>query len=154
MRVLVVEDHPLIALTLADTLEGSGHHVVGPASDSGQALELADRERPEMAFVDVDLEIKGAGLEVARYLHVNGIAVVLTTGQVNAARACECAVGLLSKPYDLDDVVLTVPVVEALLEGKTPPASRMPANLELLEATHLAKSRPSESNAFRKRPHR
>jgi DNA-binding NarL/FixJ family response regulator len=145
MRVLIVEDHPLIALTLADTLESSGHQVIGPAPDSTQALELARREQPHMAFVDVDLESKGAGLEVARELHAKLIPVVLTTGQINAARACECAVGLLCKPYDLADVAQTVPIVEAILEGKEPPPPALPGKLELFEAARIKSIRASRA---------
>jgi two-component system response regulator len=137
MRVLVVEDHPLIALTLADTLTHCGHEVIGPAADSSHAMELAERELPRMAFVDVDLESKGAGLDLARLLYEQQIAVVLTTGQTAAARKCECAVGLLSKPYDLDDAALAVPVVEAMLDGKHPPPPQIPASLEMLPAADM-----------------
>ncbi|WP_432443657.1 hypothetical protein [Rhizobium grahamii] len=53
-NVLIVEDQPLVALNLQDTVEELGHHAVGIASNMYQALLLADHV--DMALVDVNLE--------------------------------------------------------------------------------------------------
>src|SRR4051812_5736023 len=121
MRVLVVEDQPLIALTLAETLENAGHEVVGPTATSAEALLLAQRKQPRLALVDIDLERRGIGLELAQRLHADHIAVLLTSGQVNVARSCECAFGLLAKPYSLEDARQAVAIIEAILDDKPSP---------------------------------
>ncbi len=56
MRILVVEDEPILAITAAAVLEGKGHDVVGPAYDTAEALALAACERLDLAFVDINLD--------------------------------------------------------------------------------------------------
>lgn len=102
MVVLVVEDEAIIAYCSTAMLEDAGHAVVGPAQTSAEALELARIRRPDVALVDIDLEVPGAGIGVARQLRAQyGTAIVFTTGQLDAARDhSDMAVATLSKPYD------------------------------------------------------
>lgn len=102
MVVLVVEDEAIIAYCSAALLEDAGFAVLGPAHTSREALELARSKRPDVALIDIDLEIPGAGIGVARQLRAQyGTAIVFTTGQMDAARAhSDVAVAALSKPYD------------------------------------------------------
>ena len=55
MRVLIVEDEPMISLLLEDWLNELGHEVVGPARDSRSALALIGSASPDAAIVDVSL---------------------------------------------------------------------------------------------------
>jgi DNA-binding response OmpR family regulator len=55
VRILVVEDEPIIACDLADQLEAAGHVVIGPALTARSALDLFRTERPEAAVLDVNL---------------------------------------------------------------------------------------------------
>jgi DNA-binding response OmpR family regulator len=102
MVVLVVEDEAIIAFCSAAMLEDAGHDVVGPAQTSAEALQLARLERPDVALVDIDLEVPGAGIGVARQLRAQyGTAIVFTTGQTDVARDhSDIAAATLSKPYD------------------------------------------------------
>ena len=54
--VLVVEDDPLIALDIADTLRGAGVVVAGPATRLSKALRLVDEVRIDAAAIDVRLD--------------------------------------------------------------------------------------------------
>lgn len=54
-KVLVVEDEPLIALQIAQTLERMDCQVVGPAATVGEALELINAGGFDLALLDVDL---------------------------------------------------------------------------------------------------
>lgn len=102
MVVLVVEDEAIIAYCSAAMLEDAGHTVLGPAHTSREALELARRQQPDVALIDIDLEIPGAGIGVARHLRSQfGTAIVFTTGRMDQAQAhSDIAVLSLSKPYD------------------------------------------------------
>ena len=102
MVVLVVEDEVIIAYCSAAMLEDAGFTVLGPAHTSGEALELARNQRPDVALVDIDLEIPGAGIGLAHQLRTHyGTAIIFTTGQMDEARAhCDMAAAALSKPYD------------------------------------------------------
>jgi len=133
MRVLIVEDEPMIAELLAEALTEAGHDVVGPAYRSDDALSLAGKLPPTLAFVDLDLEKKHAGIEVARELNRMGIAVIFATGQGDIARQCACALGLMAKPFRPTDAAMSVPVVEAILGGKMPPPPAIPQSLQLFD---------------------
>ena len=102
MIVLVVEDEAIIAYCSAAILEEAGFAVLGPAHTSGEALELSRHERPDVALVDIDLEVPGAGIGVAQQLHAQyGTAIVFTTGRVDQATSQrDVAVAVMSKPYD------------------------------------------------------
>jgi two-component system, response regulator PdtaR len=102
MVVLIVEDEPIIAYCSAATLEDAGHVILGPAHSAAAALELARKRRPDVALIDIDLEIPGAGIGLAQQLRTHyGTAIVFATGRIEAARGhSDLAFAVLSKPYD------------------------------------------------------
>jgi hypothetical protein len=51
-RLLVVEDEPLIAMTMADQLEGVGYTVPGPTFTMAGARQLAAVEPIDAALID------------------------------------------------------------------------------------------------------
>jgi CheY-like chemotaxis protein len=55
LRVLVVEDEPIVAWDLAETLETYGCEIVGPAYDLAQAKELSLERAVDGAVLDVNL---------------------------------------------------------------------------------------------------
>jgi DNA-binding response OmpR family regulator len=102
MVVLVVEDEAIIGYCSAAMLEEAGHTVLGPAHTSSQAFELVRKRAPDVALIDIDLEIPGAGIGIARQLRARfGTAIIFTTGRMDQARAhADIAAVSLSKPYD------------------------------------------------------
>lgn len=68
LRVLVVDDHPIVREGVRRILEAQqGLQVVGEASDGAGAIALAERLKPDVAVVDVGLP-DVSGLEVVRRL--------------------------------------------------------------------------------------
>lgn len=55
LRVLVAEDDPLVAITLTDQIAALGHTVVAVASDGQEAIDMAARERPDIAVLDIKM---------------------------------------------------------------------------------------------------
>jgi len=53
--VLVVDDDPFIRKLVATTLEDVGEFELHEAADGLEALEIAQRERPTLVFLDVDM---------------------------------------------------------------------------------------------------
>ncbi|MFG2002392.1 response regulator [Spirillospora sp. NPDC048911] len=57
LRVLVVDDNPVVRTGLTTLLESGGVQVVGEASDGAQAIELAQRARPDLVLLDVRMPV-------------------------------------------------------------------------------------------------
>lgn len=55
LRVLVVEDDPMIGLLVEDILNDAGCHVCGPYISFAKALQAAEIEAVDVAILDVNL---------------------------------------------------------------------------------------------------
>tara|TARA_R110002051_G_scaffold10825_1_gene40336 strand:- start:1236 stop:1664 length:429 start_codon:yes stop_codon:yes gene_type:complete len=107
---MIVEDQALLAMELELVLADSGCSVVGCAKDLAGALALAERERPDLALVDVNLLDGMTGPRVAQVLvRQFGAAVVfLTANPEQIPDGYAGALGAMSKPIDertVNDVV-------------------------------------------------
>lgn len=131
MVILIVEDEILIGWTLKLVLAVAGHHAVGPAASADEALQLAQAERPELAFVDISIAGDRDGVSVARTLaEEHGTSCIFLTAQADRAReAKDAALGVVTKPYDPRDLVRAVDVVAAIRAGQIP--STVPRRLEM-----------------------
>jgi len=68
IRILVVDDHPIVRQGLKTLLEGhSGWEVIGEASDGAEALERARELNPDVMVLDVTMP-RMNGLEACRLL--------------------------------------------------------------------------------------
>jgi DNA-binding NtrC family response regulator len=85
-RVMIVEDELLVAMELESLLEEQGCAVVGPAPTVERALSLLERERPDAAILDVNLDGQTA-IPVAAALNARGVPFLLATGYGNAQAA-------------------------------------------------------------------
>jgi DNA-binding NarL/FixJ family response regulator len=69
VRILLVDDHPIVRQGLRTLLEGrSGWEVVGEASDGMEALEKIDSLQPDVVVLDVTMP-RMNGLEACRLIH-------------------------------------------------------------------------------------
>ncbi|ATQ41675.1 response regulator [Caulobacter mirabilis] len=68
LRILIADDHDVVRRGVRDVLESQpGWEVCAEASDGRQAVELAMRERPDIAVLDVSLPMLN-GIGVTRQL--------------------------------------------------------------------------------------
>ena len=135
MRVLIVEDEVVIAWMLADSLEGAGHEVIGPAAAMAEALALCEAAAPpELAVLDINLRDGSNGVDLARALLERwGVVSIFASGQVmEARRARDIALGYIRKPYEAETVLRGVEVAREVMDGRTP--RHVPAGLELFSA--------------------
>lgn len=124
MRVMIVEDEPLLAMLLEALVVEVGCDVTGCVPTRQGALELAEREPPDLAFVDIRLADGITGPEVALDLSSRKIAVVFLTSSLDLVPANMAgAVGLVTKPYvetDMESVIAFM--ASAMQDGAVPPA--------------------------------
>jgi DNA-binding NarL/FixJ family response regulator len=69
LRVMLVDDHALVRAAVAQAIAAPDIVIVAEARFAEEALELAARERPDLALVDVNLPGM-SGLELLRELRV------------------------------------------------------------------------------------
>jgi CheY-like chemotaxis protein len=102
-RVLVVEDEVLVAMDLESELERCGCVVLGPAPTVARALALIDRERPDVAMLDLNLGGQPA-TPIVEALEAQGVPYVVVTGY--GARGPELPdAPLLAKPVSYRQLI-------------------------------------------------
>jgi DNA-binding NarL/FixJ family response regulator len=78
-KVLLVEDHALLARLTAEMIQEAGCDVVGPVRSVRDALRIAANDRPDVALVDLRLP-DGTGEELTGALRKMGVACAIHTG--------------------------------------------------------------------------
>jgi len=112
--VLLVDDHELLAGTLALALRQLGHDVHTSAWASPEAVVEAARDlAPAVVLLDLELgEALGTGLDLIRPLNDAGARVVMVTGITDRARLGACiaagATGVVSKATSFSSLVESV----------------------------------------------
>ena len=117
VRILIAEDETIIRLDLREILERAGFEVCAEARDGEEAVELASRERPDLAVLDVRMP-RLDGIEAARrILEARPIPIVMLTayGQDElVSRAVEAGVfGYLVKPFRESDLLPAIQAARA-----------------------------------------
>lgn len=79
LRVLVVEDEPLIGLDIEDAVEALGHKVVGPIAELSAAMDRAADEVLDCAILDINIR-GGSSYTVADLLLMRGIPLLFLSG--------------------------------------------------------------------------
>jgi CheY-like chemotaxis protein len=82
--VLVVDDDPFIRKLIATTLEDVADVELHEASDGLQAVAVAQRERPALVFLDVDMPGLN-GIDVCRRLRADAVTGEATIVMLTAA---------------------------------------------------------------------
>lgn len=115
MKILIVDDEPLVRRSLGRVCEGRGHQVQ-LAEDGQQGLEIWESWQPDLVFLDV-LMPKLSGPEVLKSLKTGGRAkVVLMSAYTGNADAPTNGADLfLAKPFN--DIFITVQKAEELVRG-------------------------------------
>ena len=107
MRVLIVEDEALLAMSYKMSLDGGECDVVGIAPNAEAANKMAGSLRPDVVLMDIKLEGDMDGIESARFImeHYN-IPVIFITGNTDEEtrqRALKLnPSGYLAKPIDCE----------------------------------------------------
>jgi DNA-binding NarL/FixJ family response regulator len=118
LRILIVEDEPLIAEDIADLCQLNGYTICGIAHRGGKALHLIESERPQLVLLDINLEDQINGLDIATFLREEyAIPFIFLTSYADPgtlARVKETApMGYIVKPFTGEQLYSTIEVAWA-----------------------------------------
>ena len=121
MRVLIVVDHRMFADAISSVLRDRGVEVVGVAETPADAIEIADRTRPDVVVVDVEIP-DGRGLDVGReIMRVEPKTMIIAlTSRSDAGLARQAlAVGFRGCLTKDADTLSLVTAIRAVTDGGT-----------------------------------
>ena len=102
--VLIVEDEPLVAADLAETLEKLGYRISAVVDSGVDAIRRAEKWRPSLVLMDIGLKGEIDGVIAAAYIHDKlNIPIVYLTGNADEEVVERVKVtnpyGFLLKPF-------------------------------------------------------
>ena len=107
-KVMVIEDEAIIAMDLETIVADMGHRITGVASTESGAVDLFDRERPDLILSDIQLADNSSGIDAVNAIieKAGDLPVIFITAypeRLLTGEGPEPAF-LISKPYTEDQV--------------------------------------------------
>jgi DNA-binding NarL/FixJ family response regulator len=115
MKILVVEDEPLILEELCDTLEDLDYEVVGKCMDGETALDALNHVSPDLVILDINLGDGISGIDLGRHLGDHDVApfIYLTSygdrATINEAKKTR-PMGYIMKPFTEEDLLSAIEI--------------------------------------------
>jgi response regulator NasT len=121
IAILIVQHDFLAAERLRLLLGGAGYDIVGVAGETRGATALADQHHPDLAIIDMMLEVDVDGVRTATELARRyAMRVLITTGfpdsVIEAEGVADLACAIVRKPYTDDE--LLAGIARCLAEGR------------------------------------
>jgi two-component system, response regulator PdtaR len=122
-RILIIEDDLLIASQMEATLTEAGFEIIGVTGSGEEALNLAKRQPPTLAVIDIRLAGDRDGVDTAIELfRSHGVRCIFASAysdQEARRRAKPAApLGWLEKPYTMASLSAIVRAAASELRGK------------------------------------
>ncbi len=84
IKILLVEDEFLIAMTLENELTGAGYKVIASVTSGEKAVEIAKQQKPDIVLMDIRLAGKIDGMEAAEQIQsFSSNPIIFMTGYSN-----------------------------------------------------------------------
>jgi response regulator NasT len=107
-RILIAEDNDLVSLTLEEQLKDLGYEVIGIARSGTEALQLAQRLKPDLIIMDIRMPEMDGTEAAARIRKQRPVPVVMLTAysdKENIRKADDAgALAYLVKPVSENDL--------------------------------------------------
>lgn len=114
IKILIIEDEPLIAMHLKLKLVRKGFEVCEPAVGRPDALEIFNKDKPDLILSDIMLGNDESGIDVLFEIRkiVPDIPVIFLTGYEDESIKDRAEplnpLGYFIKPVDIDVVSMTI----------------------------------------------
>lgn len=115
-RILIVEDEILIGDTISRYLHKRQYEVVGIAISFEEAVDIYERELPDLVLLDIRLSGPLTGIDVARFIleHEHSVPFIFLTSQTDSHHIQEAKAtfpaGYLSKPIQIGSLFATIEI--------------------------------------------
>ncbi len=115
MRILIIEDELIISQDMTNLLTQMGYEVIGDAMDFDEAITILERETPDMILLDINLNGKRDGIDLAAEINRRfQIPFIFTTSYSDAAtleraRATN-PVNYLVKPFKQEQLYTAIEI--------------------------------------------
>jgi DNA-binding NarL/FixJ family response regulator len=115
IRILIVEDEPIIAEDLAVILKKEGYQIAGVANDSTTALDMLHTHSPDLALLDISLGSSGSGIDIAAiinekykipFIFINSFSDLYTLDKVKDVYPH----GYIVKPFKKKDILANIEI--------------------------------------------
>lgn len=149
IRILIVEDEPLIASDIEMTVHSGNYSVAGIAFTSTQALDMLHRFRPDMVLLDIAIKGDKDGIEIAGiirdkykipFIYITSFADKDTLERAKAT----LPYGYIVKPFKDRDIISAIEM--ALYRHATLHMRKFPSDTTLATVYHLT---PGECQVLR-----
>jgi CheY-like chemotaxis protein len=117
LKVLIVEDDPIVALDEAQIVESFGHEVIGVAAEAETTYRLASHRIPSIALLDINLADGRTGPAIcAKLVGEYGVLVIfVTANHEQLPLDLAGALGCIEKPYSASTLGATLAFVRQFL---------------------------------------
>ena len=115
VKIGVVEDEMIIATSIVNTLKKLNYKVATPASSYADALEMIEKEQPNLLLLDINLGGQKDGIDVAEFVRANHrLPIIFLTANsdittVQRAKTVKPNAYLL-KPFTKDDLFASIEI--------------------------------------------
>lgn len=136
MRLILCDDHVMLAEALAAALAGRGHEVLAVTSTPATAVAAVRSHEPDICLLDLSFHGEQSGLDAARAISGlrNHTKVVLLSGVSDPDTLCAAVelpvAGFIRKDQNVDEIARALDLIEAgdvlIAPGLRRPAARRP----------------------------
>ncbi len=142
IRILIVEDEPIIAADLADRLTEMGFDIAGQCSTGEEAIGVVQKQVPDLILMDIQLDGPLDGIETTKMiLEKHAIPVIFLTSNSDEATFARAKTTMpaafLSKPFRGKDMKHAIELAIGQASKSTASATAAPDT----EQTYLFKDR-------------
>ncbi len=114
--ILIVEDEPVVAKDLENTLDRLGFEVMDSVDTGKEAVDIAREKHPDLVLMDIKLNGELTGIDAAERIRENGrIPVIYLTAHQNERILNEAKktgpFAYLKKPFNSEELRSTIEVV-------------------------------------------
>jgi DNA-binding response OmpR family regulator len=105
LRILVVEDDPMLGALLAETLQMMGHEICGVENTEADAVSSAFRRTPDLMIIDAWLR-DGSGVSAVDTICAAGfIPHFFVSGDISRIKALKPRAVAVQKPFREADLI-------------------------------------------------